>query len=110
VRLCVSQTAEEALQQKTKEFEEAANSLTKRTKKDLAAIDTDTLPKGKAAVAAVDKGVVRIKGISKKHQQQHTKAMAVNFDWAKLARDVEAIGDKVIKQSLGAMSEAAANA
>lgn len=110
MRVRVSQAAEEAVQQKTKEFDEAASALVKRTKKDLAAIDTDTLPKGKAAVAAVDKGVAHIKGVSKKHQQQHAKAKAASFDWAKLARDVEAIGDKAIKQSLGALSQAVANA
>lgn len=98
------------MQQKTNEFNEAAASLTKRTKKDVAAIGTDTLPKGKAAVAAANKGVARIKGISKKYQEQHTKAKSISFDWARLARDVAAVGEKVNKQSLGALNDVVANA
>ena len=124
--------ADEDVQKKRKEFDQAADALTRKIKKDTATAVSDTLPKSKAVTAAIDKDVAKLKvlplrfepvescrcrrgrltrasrpsqGISKRHAKTHASVVAQGLPWDKLAGMIQKWGQDESAKCLRSLND-----
>lgn len=80
--------------QQRKEFEQKAQELVRKIRKDIANANDVKLPQSKAVTAAVDKDVAKLRGISKRHAKQHETVVAISLPWEKLAGIIQHWGQE----------------
>lgn len=85
---------EEKVTKQRKEFEQAAQELARKIRKDIANANEVKLPQSKAVTAAVDKDVAKLRGIAKRHAKQHESVVAISLPWEKLAGIIQHWGQE----------------
>jgi hypothetical protein len=85
---------EEKVTKQRKEFEQAAQELARKIRKDIANANEVKLPQSKAVTAAVDKDVAKLRGIAKRHAKQHETVVAISLPWEKLAGIIQHWGQE----------------
>jgi hypothetical protein len=86
--------SEEKVTKQRKEFEQAAQELARKIRKDIANANEVKLPQSKAVTAAVDKDVAKLRGIAKRHAKQHETVVAISLPWEKLAGIIQHWGQE----------------
>jgi len=87
-------TTEDKVTKQRKEFEQAAQELARKIRKDVANANEVKLPQSKAVTAAVDKDVAKLRGIAKRHAKQHDTVVAISLPWEKLAGIIQHWGQE----------------
>jgi len=85
---------EEKVTKQRKEFEQAAQELARKIRKDIANANEVKLPQSKAVTAAVDKDVAKLRGIAKRHAKQYETVVAISLPWEKLAGIIQHWGQE----------------
>jgi len=85
---------EDKVTRQRKEFEQAAQELARKIRKDIANANEVKLPQSKAVTAAVDKDVAKLRGIAKRHAKQHETVVAISLPWEKLAGIIQHWGQE----------------